>query len=151
MTNAERFQPLLHELANCQQALELLSSRHIRKLGLTLPQFDILVTLGREGSKNCGELGDITLITKGTLTGVLDRLESKKLIRREISSSDRRSTLITLTETGKAVFKTSQQQHMDYLRPAFQSLDDAFIGSLESQLQHLRQTLQLYGEQHPAT
>lgn len=144
MTNTERFQPLLHELANCRQALELLSGRHVRKLGLTLPQFDILVTLGREGSKNCGELGDITLITKGTLTGVLDRLENKGFICRKVSPSDRRSTLISLTEQGSIMYQSALQQHMDYLRPAFVDLDDTFITALETQLKQLRHIFQKY-------
>ena len=95
----ERFTPMLRELACCFQALEQLSGRHVRTLGLTPSQFDIVVTLGRQNGAGmtCGELGDQTLITKGTLTGVLDRLELKQLIQREESREDRRSVIVRLT------------------------------------------------------
>ncbi len=147
----ERFTPMLRELACCFQALEQLSGRHVRTLGLTPSQFDIVVTLGRQNGAGmtCGELGDQTLITKGTLTGVLDRLELKQLIQREESREDRRSVIVRLTPAGEALCTKVFSQHLDYLRPAFSSLDDRFMAELTGSMQKLRKALQQYGESNP--
>jgi len=66
------------------------SSVHIRSLGLTPPQFDIVATLGNTPGMSPKELGEKTLITKGTLTGVVDRLEDKGLVRPDRLASDGR-------------------------------------------------------------
>ena len=67
----ERYLRSIRLLAECFQAFEQTSGRHVRTLGLTPAQFDIVVTLGRTAGMSCRALGERTLITKGTLTGVL--------------------------------------------------------------------------------
>lgn len=138
----KRFTPLLRELAHCVQAFELLSGRHIRSLGLTPAQFNVITVLGETNSMNCGDLGSRALITKGTLTGVLDRLEQKGLVIREVSQDDRRSVIVGLTTEGHILFNQLSGLHLDYLKPAFSTLDDAFIETMTAQLAHLRTTLQ---------
>lgn len=145
----KRFLPLLHELACCYQAFEQLSGRHVRTMGLTPSQFDILVTLEKSSGMSCGDLGEQTLITKGTLTGVLDRLELKKLIRREESRDDRRSLIVQLTPEGTALLKKTYRQHMEYLSPAFAQLEEQFIADLTEKLKQLQHQMKQYGESHP--
>ena len=113
---------LLRELVRTYQAFESHGAAHIRKLGLTPSQFDIVVTLGNTQGMSCRELGERTLITKGTLTGVLDRLESKGLVLREESAADRRSFTIKLTPKGEACFERVFPAHLNYLDPAFATL-----------------------------
>lgn len=145
------FPTLLEELASCFQAYELVSGRHIRALGLTPSQYGIIVALGQAKDQQlpCGELGHDTLITKGTLTGVLDRLAHKKLIIRAAAAHDRRSIIIKLTDAGKILYTRIAKQHTDYLRPAFQSMDPASITALTQQLNTLRTTIDHYGKKHP--
>src|SRR3990167_4750071 len=88
------FLPLLRELASTYQAFEVYSAVHIRSLDLTPPQFDIVATLGNTPGMPLKELGEKTLITKGTLTGVVDRLADKGLVRRTASLSDGRSPIV---------------------------------------------------------
>jgi MarR family 2-MHQ and catechol resistance regulon transcriptional repressor len=95
-------------------------SRHIKSLRLTPSQFDVLATLGDTAGMTCSELSEKTLVTKGTLTGVLDRLESKGLVRRDVIEADRRYTKIVLTEKGDALFRKSFAAHIAFLRPFFQ-------------------------------
>ena len=100
----EPFLATLRELARCFQAFEAHSAAHIRMLGLTPPQFDIVATLGNTPGMSFKELGEKTLITKGTLTGVVDRLEARGVVRRVVSDADRRSTRVELTEAGTVLF-----------------------------------------------
>jgi DNA-binding MarR family transcriptional regulator len=95
-------------------------SRHIRTMHLTPSQFDVIATLGDTGDMTCAELSHATLVTKGTLTGVLDRLVAKGLIRREAVAGDRRAIKIRLTEQGNAVFRKTFAAHAAFLRPWFQ-------------------------------
>ena len=149
--NQDLFPALISELASSFQAYELVSGRHIRVLGLTPSQYDIIVALGKADQQQlpCGELGQDTLITKGTLTGVLDRLEQKKLLQRIEWGTDRRSIIVKLSDTGKQLYEQIAKEHTDYLRPAFANMDAQLIHQLTQQLATLRGTLQEYGKRHP--
>ena len=122
---------LVRPLVEAYQAFWLADSRHIRSMRLTTSQFDVIVTLGDTDGMTCSELSAATLVTKGTLTGVLDRLVAKGLIRRESVDSDRRQIRIQLTEKGDAVFRKSFAAHITFLKPFFeralspQEVDDA--------------------------
>lgn len=95
-------------------------SRHIRSMRLTPSQFDVIATLGDTDGMTCSELSTATLVTKGTLTGVLDRLETKGIIRRDDVKGDRRCTKIRLTDKGKALFRKTFTAHAAFLRPYFE-------------------------------
>jgi MarR family transcriptional regulator, 2-MHQ and catechol-resistance regulon repressor len=118
----DKFLGTLRAMAETWQAFEAYSGAHIRTLGLTPPQFDIVATLGNTAGMTCKELGEKTLITKGTLTGVLDRLEAKKLIRRMPSQVDRRSVFICLTAKGHRLFGRVFSPHVGHCRCAFAAL-----------------------------
>ena len=93
---------------------------HIRSLGLTGSQFDVIATLGDTQGMTCKELSEKTLVTKGTLTGVLDRLEKKGLIERVPSREDRRSIFIRLTPKGDARFREVFPAHIHFMKPYFE-------------------------------
>jgi Transcriptional regulators len=102
----------LYETYACITAID---NRHVESLGLTPAQFDVLATLGDTPGMTCKQLGEGTLITKGTLTGVLDRLESKGLVHRCRGEADSRQVFVSLTPAGEEVFKATFQPHIDYM------------------------------------
>lgn len=111
---------LLRPLVEAYLAFWRVDSRHVRSLRLTPSQFDVIVTLGDTEGLTCSQLSFQTLVTKGTLTGVLDRLAKKGLIRREPVASDKRRTKIRLTEKGHALFQKVFSAHIAFLRPFFE-------------------------------
>ena len=111
---------LVRSLVEAYLAFWRADSRHIRSLRMTPSQFDVIATLGDTEGLTCSELSAKTLVTKGTLTGVLDRLVSKGLIRRNAMKSDRRCTVISLTEKGNALFRKTFEAHVSFLRPFFE-------------------------------
>ena len=74
---------------------------------LTLAQMDVLIALARaeDASLSCSEIAERTLITKGGITGILDRLEARGLVKRIPSRDDRRSVLIRLSAKGVELFR----------------------------------------------
>lgn len=136
------FLPLLRELARSYQALESFSGSHVRSFGLTPPQFDLIASLGNQPPMTCKELGEKTLITKGTLTGVLDRLEDKGLIVRCANSADARSQRVSLTVAGNDLFKEIFPKHIQYLSCAFNQISKNEMDQLTQSLKQLREAIE---------
>lgn len=137
----------LRELARCFQAFESYSAAHIRTLGLTPPQFDIVATLGNTSGMSFKELGEKTLITKGTLTGVVDRLEARGIVRRVGSDADRRSTRVELTATGIALFDDVFPGVVARTKQVFDMLGESERLTLETGLRHLRTTFESFANE----
>lgn len=133
----ERYLRTLRALARCYQAFERYSAAHVRALGLTPSQFDIVATLGNTPGMTFKALGEATLITKGTLTGVVDRLEERGLVRRTGSETDGRSTMVALTRRGEAEFVRAFPEHIAHLKQPFSALTLADLDTLDTLLDRL--------------
>jgi MarR family 2-MHQ and catechol resistance regulon transcriptional repressor len=130
---------VLRPLVEAYLAFWRIDSRHIRTLRLTPSQFDVIATLGDTDGLTCSELSRRTLVTKGTLTGVLDRLMAKSLIRRDDVKHDRRRIRVRLTEKGDVVFRKTFAAHIAFLRPYFErALSQKDAETLSSLLLRLR-------------
>ncbi len=138
----------VRELARCYQAFEAYSAAHIRSVGLTPSQFDVIATLGNTPGMTPGELGEKTLITKGTLTGVVDRLEARRLVRRIASRDDGRSQIVQLTKKGEAMFERVFPAHVDYLRRVFVDFTAKDYARIETVLRSLRMAFEARGGRH---
>ncbi|MEM6452650.1 MAG: MarR family transcriptional regulator [Cyanobacteria bacterium P01_D01_bin.105] len=132
------FLPTLRELVRTYQAFSRYSDSHIRELGLTPSQFDVIATLGNTDGMDMKALASETLVTKGTLTGIVDRLEKKALVRREVPPFNRRSFIVVLTEAGNAVFKKVFPAHVAYLQQRFEQLEPSDLEQLQCLLEKLR-------------
>jgi len=130
--------PVLYELVRTYQAFETYSIQHIRTLGLTSSQFDIIATLGNTNGMSFKDLGEKTLITKGTLTGVVDRLEAKALVRRVSSTSDGRSQMVQLTKAGEKLFARVFPAHLSHLEQVFSDFSQKDLDSTVAALQKLK-------------
>lgn len=134
---------VLRPLAETYFALMDKGASHIRSLGLTGSQFDVIATLGDTGGMTCKELSEQTLVTKGTLTGVLDRLAKKGLIERVPSREDRRSTIIRLTPKGDTRFRKIFPAHIKYMKPYFeQALTATEVTQLRKLLLQLKNSFE---------
>lgn len=137
---------LVRPLMETSVAFARTGSRHIKSIKLTPSQFDVIATLGDTDGMTCSELSAHTLVTKGTLTGVLDRLAQKGLIRRDAVQGDRRFTKIVLTEKGNALFRKTFAAHIAFLRPYFErALSKQEVEQARSLLLRLRDSFQKDG------
>jgi MarR family 2-MHQ and catechol resistance regulon transcriptional repressor len=146
----EPFLKVLRPLVETYFAFLSKADRHIRTLGLTPSQFDVIVTLGDTEGMACKELSEKTLVTKGTLTGVLDRLSAKGLIERIPSKEDRRAIFIRLTPKGEAAYKKVFPDQIYYMKPYFErALSGAQMKALRAMLLQLKESFEqpLTGEE----
>ena len=122
--SAEDFIPLVQELAGAYQAFSLYDAEGLRRSGsgLTPSQARVIFTIGGTEGMTCKEIGDITLITKGTLTGVVDRLEQKGLVERWSVEEDGRKTIVALTRRGQRVYEREYPRHVAFLKSKFGKL-----------------------------
>jgi MarR family transcriptional regulator, 2-MHQ and catechol-resistance regulon repressor len=127
---------VLRPLVEAYWAFWRVDSAHIRSLHLTPAQFDVMVTLGYTDGMTCSQLSKATLLTKGTMTGLLDRLAAKKLIERAEVEGDRRQILIRLTKAGHELFRKVFPKHTAFLKPFF----DRAISPTEAK--QMKQTLE---------
>lgn len=132
--------PVLRELVRTYQAFSLVDEAQVRTYGLTASQFDVIATLGNTSGMTMGDLAERTLVTKGTLTGIVDRLEAKQLVRREVPEGDRRCFIIVLTEAGESLFREIFPQHMAFLQERFDRLEKSELELLRVLLARVRST-----------
>ena len=81
---------------------------YLDKLGLTYPQYLVLMVLWEQKSATVKKLGELLLLDSGTLTPLLKRMEVNKLLKRNRSDEDERVVEISITEKGKALEKEAE-------------------------------------------
>ena len=81
------------------------------KEGLTVQQFGVLRFLWKGEPMTMNALSDLLKVSPPVVTGIVDRVEAKKLIKRNPSSADRRRTEIVLTEKGKRAYQNISEEY----------------------------------------
>lgn len=93
--------PLVTDLQRAVHVLGLHLEAELADLDLTQGEIHVLSLLGHLGTMSVAELQRGVRHRPSTLTGILDRLDRKGFIRRQINEADRRSNLIELTPQGE--------------------------------------------------
>ena len=98
---------LSHQLCfaiySCAHGFNRVYKPLLAPLGLTYPQYLVMLVLWEQDGVTVKEIGEQLLLDSGTLTPLLKRLEAAQLIRRSRSSEDAREVLISLTPHGHAL------------------------------------------------
>ena len=100
-------QEVLRSLRRIFHAVDRHSRRLARVHGLTEPQAICLNAVNRAGELNPGQLARIVSLSPPTVTGILDRLERRGLVKRERAARDKRQVVVCLTDTGRELLEHS--------------------------------------------
>ena len=92
-------------------AIEQNAVRSVSALGLGRSDFAVLEVLLHKGPQPVNIIGRKVLLTSGSITAAVDRLESRKLLRRTADPKDGRSRIVQLTETGRHLIERAFQKH----------------------------------------
>lgn len=92
-------------LRNISSAVYAEGREELEELDLTPPQLDVLARLYSYGETTQTSLAQELYLAKSTVSGILDRLEKRGLVRRDRREKDRRTSIVTLTPRGEVVLR----------------------------------------------
>ena len=95
----------------------------LRPLGLTSQQWSLLAVLSTSGGRNQTELAKTLLKTKASVGSLINYLETKGCVTRQVSSSDRRETIVVLTNVGREIYTKSKPLVEDVITRATQGIE----------------------------
>jgi MarR family transcriptional regulator, organic hydroperoxide resistance regulator len=126
----------LHRTTHC--ILHALGSA-LADLNLGAAEINALANLADRGALSVRELSAETGTRATTLTGVLDRLESRGYLTRELDATDRRSFRLPLTEAGQAVAARVRAAVADIEHDALAGLSATQMAGFQAVITALRE------------
>lgn len=107
-----------------QKRVKWTQIKGISGLDITLPQYFALTTIFTLKRCSMKELARSLEVSYPTVTGLIDRLEKAKYVKRSNDSYDRRVVNVELSEKGIKTVKKINQRKYEYLRAALRKLSD---------------------------
>lgn len=96
---------LCFALYSTQLAMGKIYRRHLADLGLTYPQYLVMLVLWEADGVTVSALGERLYLDSATLTPLLKRLQAMGLLRRDRSAQDQRQVCVTLTQAGRDLWR----------------------------------------------
>ena len=112
---------LLRSLVEAHDRQRKLDDHQIRTYGLSIAEFDCLVTLGVEQPLRMCDLAERSLVTKSHATQIVKQLEGKGLVSRQRSRQSEREVLVSLTPEGSELFNRVYPVQYEFLKELFDS------------------------------
>ena len=129
-------------LLTCTTLVEAEIRRRLRlEFGTTLPRFDLMAALEREGALTLGEVSQRMMVSNGNVTGLAARLEAEGLVERRVSPADRRVQRLRLTPRGRREFARQSAAHEGWIAELFAGLAPADRAALHRLLGRAKASL----------
>jgi MarR family transcriptional regulator, 2-MHQ and catechol-resistance regulon repressor len=105
------------------KAVEAHARRSVNGTELGLSDFGVLEALLHKGPLPISALGKKVLLSSGSMTAAVDRLENSGYVNRAATSSDRRACIVHLTEEGSKLIRSVFAEHERDMERVFSLLD----------------------------
>ncbi|MCU1513202.1 MAG: MarR family transcriptional regulator [Microbacteriaceae bacterium] len=129
-------------LYNASRAMTHRYRTLLEPLGVTYPQYLVLLVLWESDSLTVSALGERMQLDSGTLSPLLRRLEASGYVTRQRSADDERTVIVSLTETGDSL--RSRARGIPQQVCAAAGLEPADLVALQKQIaalaEHVRAT-----------
>ncbi len=115
----------------------------LRGFDLTVPQFDVLnavLALGEEATPKA--IANELTVTRGNVSGVLQRLTDHGLLETRLHATDGRSFVCRLTERGRRLMKTARAAAALFIKEQLSPFDDATLRDAQVMMQQMRRHLE---------
>ena len=109
----------------------------LTELGLTYPQYLVMIVLWEQDSRTVREIADALRLDHGTLTPLLRRMELRGLVARQRDSVDERHVVVSLTDRGDELRRHAERIHCDMKDTL--ALDESEFAELQTTLRLLTQ------------
>ena len=114
-------------------------SAALADLNLSAAEINALANLGEGGTLSVRQLSERAGTRASTLTGLLDRLENRGYLVREVDPADRRSFRLPLTDQGREVAARARAAITDLERTALSRLDAAQLAGYHAVISALEE------------
>jgi MarR family transcriptional regulator, organic hydroperoxide resistance regulator len=136
--NADRSERVWFRLIRLEARMQAAVGERLREIGVSIPQCDVLTTLTEKEGVSQQELAKRLYVTKGNISGLIDRLEEAGLVERRSTAADRRQHAICLTEAGRAMAEKAIQVQRRWIASTLGRMTEGDLEALETQLIALR-------------
>ncbi|MGB9111110.1 MAG: MarR family transcriptional regulator [Acidimicrobiales bacterium] len=92
---------IVNRISKVDRYVERAAVDTLKELGLAKGELKVLLSVNRKGRRSPGEIGQHLLVSTGTMTNRLDKLEEAGLVKRLRDPQDRRGVLVELTPDGR--------------------------------------------------
>jgi DNA-binding MarR family transcriptional regulator len=125
-----------------QSRMEGHVAERLKTISLSVPQCDVLTTLTEREGISQQELAERLYVTKGNISGLIDRLAAAGHVERRSIAGDRRSHAIFLTTTGRSLAEQGIAIQRDFVARTIGQLSEQQIAEFDAVLiatrDHLR-------------
>ena len=138
--------PSVQLLLNFLFTSEVLSghfAKRIKAVGLSPSSFNILIILSRSEDKSCKQrqISKLLLVSHANVTGLIDHLARRMLVRRVADPSDRRVWIARLTRKGEQLLESFLPGHYAEVRRVFAAFSEDDKSRFNIFLTKLRRTI----------
>jgi DNA-binding MarR family transcriptional regulator len=129
-----RTRDIIYSIRRLMQAGELYTKELNKIYNVSAAQLNCLLALHENGPLSPSQIAKYILVNSSTVTGIIDRLESKGLVTRSRVSSDRRIITVELTKDGKVLSENAPP-------PVQTKIVDGLNKLSEKQIEQIAKTL----------
>jgi DNA-binding MarR family transcriptional regulator len=114
---------IIADMKQTTWAMKCAMSERLVRLGISMAQFHIAVTLQRSGTMPMSRLAELLGISLSNASGLIDRLEERGYVERTRVPEDRRIVLVRVTDDGARVIEENDALSDELMRDVLGRLD----------------------------
>ena len=123
------------------QTCDKVMNRKLARVGLTVPQYDLLMSLMKKNGQTQQELARRLLVVKSNVSSLLSRAERDGLIQREGDPRDGRGKIVTLTPAGERLARRGWEVQEEVVRTMFAAVPEREIRRVARSVNKVREAL----------
>ena len=136
-----RTRDIVYSIRRLMQAGELYTKELHKVYNISSAQLNCIMTLHENGPLPLSHIARYILVNSSTVTGIIDRLEDKGVVKRARTSQDRRVVTVELTDTGRILAENAPPPIQYKIIDGLNKLSEAEIDSISCSLTKLTDML----------
>ncbi|WP_299494592.1 MarR family transcriptional regulator [uncultured Shewanella sp.] len=133
----EKYEQLLISLRRVIRAIDLHSRQLNKQSGLTGPQLMVMQKIAQLDAPLAKHVAQEITLSAATVTTIINRLESRGLVNRQRSESDKRKVHLYLSDSGQAILDDAPKPLQDHFIKRYQNLDEWEQSQLLSSIERI--------------
>ena len=128
-------------VARAYQDCDRAMTRKLAEVGLSVPQYDLLMSLMKKDGQTQQELASRLLVVKSNVSSLLSRAERDGLIKRQENPEDGRAKIVTLTPAGRRLAKAGWKAQTEVVTTMFEAIAPSEIKRVARAMERVREAL----------